>query len=799
VSLVSQNPNAFGVMTTGLPPSASLRRPLEGLFAIVFVAVGGVATFEAIVSPEPWLSGLILERLFLVTLVAASIAAGTLVTVQFLSRMDLLPRTSLALEPRADWKRLRGPLLTSILFAILAGAALSDFHALESIDFHYTTALGLFVANGWAPLIAWSIVALGNRGAARPWLPSKLSRRNRSSIERPMYILASYGIIGIFVTWVVFAPVPHAPIRIDGNMTDWIGIPGVADSVGDARLEVDGSSPEFDGFPSGSYPVILNVTDSGGRSAETSRTIVVPNPPPVARATFNVTGQNVTFDASQSSDIGGAVDSYLWDFNDSSTGRGVQVVHEYAYAGLYNVTLTVTDDEGAQAFTQLHVRVSGPNSPPDPRLQVFLTDYFLRADANGSRDRDGSITNYTWTFGDGSVSYGLTATHPYALNGTYLLRLTVTDNGSANASLSYTLHVPNLAPVPRFSTSIDALSVLFDGRNSTDDVGIANYHWDFGDGTALTGPLVRHQYTSNRNYTIRLAVTDVFGYTATVSRVVPVFVPPDRPPLPPVVSFRTVVDNLFVSFVDAGTYDPAGQIVQYAWDFGDGTVASTLTTEHLYASPGIYVARLTILDSAGLVSTASDTLDLRGAALSLVPPVPRISLRISGTDVKLDGSSSTSEFGKVVRYRWIFPTPPGGLDLHDVKVVRSGAWVFFYAAMAGNVFPIPVSISFYLETNSNRPGTMVGGIHASFVARLSGSDNHLYSGGLYWYFDRNLPGIPGNWLRVSTIPAAASIDAVEARVSTSLLLISSQAPLRVTCVIEYADSIVDILDTPITV
>jgi len=53
-----------------------------------------------------------------------------------------------------------------------------------------------------------------------------------------------------------------------------------------------------------------------------------------------------SFDASNSYDPGGELTSFEWDFGDSNQDTGVQVEHTYSNAGVYTVTLTVTDVNG---------------------------------------------------------------------------------------------------------------------------------------------------------------------------------------------------------------------------------------------------------------------------------------------------------------------------------------------------------------------------------------------------------------------------------------------------------------------
>ncbi|MDM9632841.1 PKD domain-containing protein, partial [Robiginitalea aurantiaca] len=55
------------------------------------------------------------------------------------------------------------------------------------------------------------------------------------------------------------------------------------------------------------------------------------------------------------------------------------------------------------------------------------------------------------------------------------------------------------------------LNVSFTGSNSTDDSGIAQYSWDFGDGNTSTDANPNHTYTTPGTYTATLTVTDGDG------------------------------------------------------------------------------------------------------------------------------------------------------------------------------------------------------------------------------------------------------------------------------------------------
>ena len=103
-------------------------------------------------------------------------------------------------------------------------------------------------------------------------------------------------------------------------------------------------------FPAtGTYPVTLTVTSSRGLTNSLTKSVQVTrvNQRPSADFTFSCQQLACSFDAGGSTDSDGTVASYAWSFGDGTTGTGKTVNHPYATGGTRNVTLTVTDNEGA--------------------------------------------------------------------------------------------------------------------------------------------------------------------------------------------------------------------------------------------------------------------------------------------------------------------------------------------------------------------------------------------------------------------------------------------------------------------
>jgi chitodextrinase len=164
------------------------------------------------------------------------------------------------------------------------------------------------------------------------------------------------------------------------------------------------------------------------------------NNPPVAEANGPYSGAvdtPVDFSSSGSNDPDGDTITYLWDFGDGQTSTEADPSHTYASANTYTVTLTVTDPSDAQDTDTTTATITvGSNQPPLADAgpdQAGIIRQDLSFDGSGSYDPDGSITEYSWDFGDGKTGSGITVLHDYKKEGTYTVTLTVTDNQGATA------------------------------------------------------------------------------------------------------------------------------------------------------------------------------------------------------------------------------------------------------------------------------------------------------------------------------------------------------------------------------
>jgi len=283
----------------------------------------------------------------------------------------------------------------------------------------------------------------------------------------------------------------------------------------------------------GDYIIALEVKDDDGAANSTSVQVTILNRGPSAVLKANRTdvlkGEPVWFDASGSSDLDGTVVKYLWDWGDGKTSTGSAKVQEHKYAKrgtiVVNLTITVSD--------KFPVAVATADK------NEALTFEFISFNGGGSQDPDGRIEVFRWDFGDGISSSAAATKHSFQKAGEYRVNLTVTDDAGQSASATLTVTILNRKPVaeiraePMVAYVNDTIN--FSASYSKDEDGkIANYTWDFSDGSEKAEGLnVSHVFKSTGNFTVNLKVVDDNKGVGETSLVITVRKPYTPPPPPP--------------------------------------------------------------------------------------------------------------------------------------------------------------------------------------------------------------------------------------------------------------------------
>lgn len=134
---------------------------------------------------------------------------------------------------------------------------------------------------------------------------------------------------------------------------------------GDGAIEHLEPNPRHTFTEPGLYHVVMLAEDARGGVGITSLVVTVRPPfnqPPIASlytsARVLAPGTAVRMDASASTDLDGRVVTFAWDFGDGQTAEGPVAQHVFAKPGRFDVTLTLTDDQGATTTKKTSLRVA---------------------------------------------------------------------------------------------------------------------------------------------------------------------------------------------------------------------------------------------------------------------------------------------------------------------------------------------------------------------------------------------------------------------------------------------------------
>ncbi len=454
-------------------------------------------------------------------------------------------------------------------------------------------------------------------------------------------------------------------------------------NFGDGGAAGTGVNPSRTFSNTGTFSVVLTVTDDIGQSGTVSKTITVtatPSDPPTAAFVFSPgspqVNQAVLFDATQSTVAAGHTLSYAWNFGDSQTGTGVTPSHTYTAAGTYSVVLKVTDNTTLQtATTTRTVTVTSTGQPPTADF-VFSpaapqVNQSVLFDATASTVAQGHALSYAWNFGDNGTGTGVTPNHTYTSAGTFSVVLKVTDTTTgqtATATKAVAVSSAGSTPPPTASfvfspqLPVTAQAVSFNATQSSAAAGhsIVSYSWNFGDGSTGTGVTPTHPYTTAGSFSVVLVVTDDLGKTGTTTQTVTVSLGP--PTASFVFSPTGPGINQAVFFnASASTAAPGRSIASYAWEFGDGTPpGSGVTPTHAYTRSGTFTVSLVVTDNVGQQGTTSRTVTVTGNSSQIVaeftfsPSDPSI-----GQTVNFDATPSIPSTGATIT-SWVWDFGDGG-------------------------------------------------------------------------------------------------------------------------------------------
>jgi gliding motility-associated-like protein len=223
---------------------------------------------------------------------------------------------------------------------------------------------------------------------------------------------------------------------------------------------------------------------------------------------------------------------------------------------------------------------------------------------------------YEWNFGDGNTSTDATPTHTFVDGGEYTVRLIAHNEETCNAL--DTAYAQVSVSVPDVSLAYDpgivciGQEVKFQDTSENFDDPVAQWLWDFGDGSTSTEEEPVHAYAEDGFYSVSLTITTEEGCSDTelvldAIEVITVAAAFDAD--------REVCIDTEVRFTDQ-TIVPEellwGPPIAWEWDFGDGNTSDEQHPTHKYENTGFYDIALTVWAENGceMVHTEEDLVEI---------------------------------------------------------------------------------------------------------------------------------------------------------------------------------------------
>ena len=350
---------------------------------------------------------------------------------------------------------------------------------------------------------------------------------------------------------------------------------------------------------SGTFAIELIAGITGCQDTITDSVTVVPLPNITftPTATEGCTPLGVVFE-NNSSDVV----SQTWTFGDNSSSNLSSPSHVFETTlgsiSQYTVTLNGISQAGCSASSSQIITVSSgayasftdANNLPEcsPHTSAFI---------NNSQ----SATQYMWDFGDGNTSTAVSPNHSYENNTGvvqfYNVSLIAYSPGGCNDTTSQSVIV---FPAANFSFDITGFSGCSPISVSMPLIsGVADYQWDFGDGSTSSAALPSHLFETTAladTFQVHFSGTSVFGCTGTAQSQIIVLGSPIAD-----FSINTIqaCEPAEVVFNNNST-----QVESYHWDFQDGTTSTSADSilTHTFSAPGDFVTQYPI----ELITTASN-------------------------------------------------------------------------------------------------------------------------------------------------------------------------------------------------
>jgi gliding motility-associated-like protein len=394
----------------------------------------------------------------------------------------------------------------------------------------------------------------------------------------------------------------------------------------------------------GHYDVKLVVTDINGCKDSLTKIEQVNVYKPKAK--FDVDhlnaciGQDIAFFNKSDSGV-----SAYWEFGDGGVSYDYNAIHSYAYTGIFDVKMVVTDAHGCKdtLIKTAYIKLTKPSAAFTMSDSVAICHPHPVTFTNASGPNRTQL-KHAWDFGNGT-SILENPINVFGQPGYYTVRLIETDIVGCTDTAYGHVNVLGYAGAIQYSPLLGCkpLTVNFNANA----VNIPSVIWDFNDGYTLkansTTP-VSHTYFTPGAYVPRIIFSDGVGCSSSsagndtikVDGILPGFI------------HTPACEGYTVQFQDTsrGLFSP---VKEWLWTFDDGKASAVNKPYHYYSKVGTYPVTLYVKNANGCKDTVNGFVNIN--------PLPVVSAG-SDTVICLSDAAQLQATGANI-YTW---DPPVNLS-----------------------------------------------------------------------------------------------------------------------------------------